>query len=238
MQRLRQEEEHEPYRFERESFAVEEELSEARVESREVALVEVKKNLPLGIAQGGLAAWVMTELGRVNNPTLQIDGQNAWQLYALLGGIAGLAAATGRKNTAWTATGMAAGVLISPPLLDWIVRVTGRFSFYGNGQPALVIVAALMLGAFVWLKKINPVRAALMGAAGFWIIDLVYNVAQGGAGPGLADAAWVSAEHGFLVGGALALARSTAQSLLDWRTEMVDRAADWTMAFLKQPKGE
>jgi hypothetical protein len=238
MQRLRHEEEQERYRFERETFAVEEELAEARVESREVALAEVKKNLPLGIAQGGLAAWVMTELGRLNNPSLQIDGQNAWQLYALLGGIAGLAAATGRKNTAWTATGMAAGVLISPPLLDLLVRVTGRFSFYENGQPALVIVAALMLGAFVWLKKVNTLRAALMGAAGFCVIDIVYNVARGGFGPGLADAAWISAEHGFLVGGALALAQSASQTLLDWRTKMVDRAADWTMAFLKQTKGE
>ena len=153
MQRLRHEEENEPYRFDRGSVAQEEELAESHVESREVALREVRKNLPLGIAQGGLAAWVMTELGRLSNSPLRIDGQNAWQLYALLGGIAGLAAATGRKNTAWTASGMAAGILISPPLLDWLLRVTGRFEIYADGQPALVIVAALMLGAFVWLKK-------------------------------------------------------------------------------------
>lgn len=196
-------------------------------------------SLPLGLAQGALAAWVMTELGRIGSPALLIDGKSGWLLYAVLGGIAGLAAATGRRNTAWSASGMAAGILISPPLLEWIVRVSGRSM--GNmpaAEVSLVLVAALLLGAFTWLRKWNPWKAAWIGAIGYWVLDYLFNLVRMPVGYAreLWDAAWVSAEHGFLVGGALALLRGASQVLLDWRTYWVDKATEWTLERLRSAK--
>jgi hypothetical protein len=210
----------------------------ATEEKRERVRVEVKRGLPLGIAQGALAAWVMTELARVGNPQLLIDGKSGWLLYAVLGATSGLAAATGRRNTAWSAAGMAAGVLVSPPLLEWLCRVTMRQLPMDAAQTSLVLVAALLLGAFVWLKRWSVWRAAVLGAAGYWILDFIFNTVRmpGGDTRGLLDAAWVSAEHGFLVGGMLALLRSGSQTLLDWRTRWVDRATDWTLERLRPSK--
>ncbi len=207
-------------------------------EKREQVRGEVKRGLPLGIAQGALAAWVMTELARVGNPLLLIDGKSGWLLYAVLGATAGLAAATGRRNTAWSAAGMAAGVLVSPPLLEWLCQVTRRELPMDAAQTSLVLVAALLLGAFVWLKRWSAWRAAVLGAAGFWVLDFAFNTVRmpGGDTRGILDAAWVSAEHGFLVGAMLALLRSGSQTLLDWRTRWVDRATDWTLERLRPSK--
>jgi hypothetical protein len=207
----------------------------ATEEKRERVRVEVKRGLPLGIAQGALAAWVMTELARVGNPTLAIDGKSGWLLYAVLGATSGLAAATGRRNTAWSAAGMAAGALVSPPLLEWLCRVTMRPLPLDAAQTSLVLVAALLLGAFVWLKRWSVWRAAVLGAVGYWVLDYIFNTVRmpGGNARELLDAAWVSAEHGFLVGGLLALLRSGSQTLLDWRTRWVDRATDWTLERLR-----
>jgi hypothetical protein len=207
----------------------------ATEQKREAVQGEVKRGLPLGIAQGALAAWVMTELGRIGNPALLIDGKSGWLLYAVLGATSGLAAATGRRNTAWSAAGMAAGVLISPPLLEWLCRITRRELPMDAAQTSLVLVAALLLGAFVWLRRWSAWRAAVLGAVGYWVLDYVFNSVRvpGGDTRGLLDAAWVSAEHGFLVGGMLALLRSGSQTLLDWRTRWVDRATDWTLERLR-----
>ena len=232
-------------RFENEESAVrpapsalreeETELSPRRVQ-RSAASAEVRRNVPLGIAQGALAAWVMTELGRIGNPLGLIDGRNGWLLYAALGGISGFAAATGRRNTAWTAAGMATAILISPPLLDWLLRVTDRLPTSDSSQSALVLVAALLIGAFTWLRRTTPLRAAWMGALSFFVIDWVFNIVRIGPGNGIMSAAWVSAEHGFLVGGALSLLRVFGQQLLDWRTRFVDGATEKTLEWLRSYK--
>ena len=240
MQRLRHEEESTPYTFDRNAVSVEEreEMHVERLEARELARAELRKNLPLALAQGALSAWVMTELARLGNPAYQIDERNGWLLYAVLGGIAGLASALGKRNTAWAASGMAAGILISPTLLEWICRV-GNYPLFDNpATSSLVLVAALGLGAMTWLKKLRPLPAALIGAVGYGVLDFVYNIVRHGPGPGLPVAVFVSVEHGFLVGAALAMLQSASASFLEWRTRWIDRAADWTMAFLKQSKGE
>jgi hypothetical protein len=207
---------------------------------RAAALDEMRCGLPLGIAQGTLAGWVMTELARIGNPPLLINGTSGWLLYAVLGAISGLAAATGRRNTAWSSAGMAAAVLISPPLLEWICRITDRPLFVNPAETSLVLVAALILGAFTWLNRWSSWRAAWTGAVGYWLLDYLYNTITVPAGLGqsgaLWDAAWVSAEHGFLVGAALALLRSASQALLDWRTRWINQATDRMLAWMRSTK--
>jgi hypothetical protein len=243
MQQLRHEEEEHPLSYEPSTVHEEEEeemlAEELQEERRTAAQVEVRRSLPLGLAQGALAAWVMTELGRIGNAGLQIDGKNGLLLYIALGGIAGLAAATGRRNTAWSATGMAAGVLVSPPLLDWLIQLTHRSTGpMPFAESSLVLVAAMLLGAFTWLRKWSLWKAAWVGAAGYWVIDYLFNLVRMPVGytRELWDAAWVSAEHGFLVGGALAILRGISQTLLDWRTRWIDRATEWTLERLRQTK--
>ncbi|MCX6365362.1 MAG: hypothetical protein NTX57_01480, partial [Armatimonadetes bacterium] len=136
-----------------------------------------------GVACGTLGAATMTTLARLQNPEMVIGQQNAWLLYALLG-------ASERRKAARVGLGMSLAIFLSPLLLE-IMCAFLRLPLPAAAQSPLVINACLPLGAFIFLQKWPPRRAAVYGGLAFFILDLVYNVFTVGAGAGLLLALWV-----------------------------------------------
>lgn len=165
-----------------------------------------------GVACGTLGAAAMTTLARLQNPEMVIGQQNAWLLYALLGAITGFCAASGRRKAARVGLGMSLAVFLSPLLLELMCAFL-HLPLPSAAQSPLVINACLPLGAFIFLQKWPPRRAAVYGGLAFFILDLVYNVLTVGAGAGLLLALWVSTIHGALLGALLAFLRQCGEAL-------------------------
>lgn len=154
----------------------------------------------------------MTTLARFQNPDMVIGQQNAWLLYALLGAILGFCAASGRRKAARVAAGMSIAVFLSPWLLE-IMCAFLRLPVPPAAQSPLVINACLPIGAFVFLQKWSPRRAAIYGGIAFFFLDLLYNLVTVGPGNGLGLAVIISTLHGALLGGLLAFLRECFAAL-------------------------
>ncbi|WP_395090332.1 hypothetical protein [Armatimonas sp.] len=165
-----------------------------------------------GVASGTLGAAAMTTLARFQNPDMVIGQQNAWLLYALLGAILGFCAASGRRKAARVAAGMSIAVFLSPWLLE-IMCAFLRLPVPPAAQSPLVINACLPIGAFVFLQKWSPRRAAIYGGIAFFFLDLLYNLVTVGPGSGLGLAVIISTLHGALLGGLLAFLRECFAAL-------------------------
>jgi hypothetical protein len=165
-----------------------------------------------GVACGTLGAAAMTTLARFQNPEMVIGQQNAWLLYALLGAITGFCAASGRRKAARVAAGMSLAVFLSPWLLEMMCAFL-RLPVPPAAQSPLVINACLPIGAFVFLQKWSPRRAAIYGGIAFFFLDLLYNLITVGPGLGLGLAVAISTLHGALLGGLLAFLRECFEAL-------------------------
>jgi hypothetical protein len=133
---------------------------------------------------------------------------------------------------------MGAAVMVSPPLLLGLAQCHRLPLWQNPAEQALVLCAALAVGAMVWRRRLKPVPAALLGGAAYFVIDFVYNWVRTGASdsPAFWSAVWISTQHGVLVGGLLALLREGAQRLLDWRTHWVEKLAERTLEWLRRTK--
>jgi hypothetical protein len=168
-----------------------------------------------GVIGGTVGAALMTTLCTIQNPLRMIGQQDAFLLYALLGAIPGFCAVAGRRKVAWASGGMAAAVLLSPPLLQILAAFFGE-QVRGAAMSPLVVCAALPIGAFVFLMKWKPQKAVAIAAAAYFLIDFVYNVLASGGRvypPALYQAVMISTLHGALVGGVLSVLRELGEKL-------------------------
>jgi hypothetical protein len=172
-----------------------------------------------GVVCGTLGASVMAGLASLQNPGLTLGGRDAFVFYALLGAITGFCAVTGWRRTARTAAGMSAAVLLSPPLLVWLVAFLGENMAYNPAASPLVISACLPVGAFAWLYRTSPARAALKAGAALFVIDALYLTFSQGVPighPQALQAMVISGLHGLLLGGAVSSLRRSGEAWASW----------------------